>query len=631
MNRNKIIVNQTGTVLRVDLSKGKILVEPLDRELAAGFIGGRGINSAMLYEEVPSGTDALSPGNRIIFGTGPLTGTLSPGSGRYTVTSKSPLTGIHGDSNAGGFWGPELRFAGYDHLVVQGRSDKPVYLWVNDNNVEVRDASRLRGRTTWETEMMIKEELGDPDVQVASIGPAGENLVRYACIINNLWRAAGRTGMGAVMGSKNLKAVAVRGTGDVDVAKPVELMEYVKELNGLIMADAGYSLWSKYGTPGLINPANALGILVTENDRRSTFKGADKISGETFCEEYAVRSNACFNCPMHCGHFYAAGGENATFGGGPQFAALANLGSRCNNDDLKSILKMNSMCNQQGIDVCSAGVALSFAMECFERGIITRRETQGIELGWGDSQSMMTMLGRISFREGFGSILAEGAWRASQIIGKDSYKYAMTVKGADSPDYDPRALKGWGLAYAVSTRGGDHLRALPALELLNSPQEYEKLGLPAAGDRFSYDNKAILVKWHEEVRAVADSLEICKFLTRTALLSPEYLVRLFELVTGTAITEGELLRAGERTINIERMFCIREGISRRHDTLPERYMREPLPDGPGKGEVIDIEKMLDEYYTLRGWDVETGIPTVGKLNELGLNSCSACSQAEEER
>lgn len=624
-------MDQVRTVLRVDLTKKKILTRPLDRELAAGFIGGRGVNSAMLYGEVQAGIDALSPDNRIIFGTGPLTGTLSPGSGRYTVTSKSPLTGIHGDSNAGGFWGPELRFAGYDHLVVQGRSDKPVYLWINDGSVEIRDALRLRGKTTWETELMIKEELEDPGVQIASIGPAGENLVRYACIINNLWRAAGRTGMGAVMGSKNLKAIAVRGTGDADVAKPDELVEYVRELNGLIMADAGYSLWSKYGTPGLINPANALGILVTENDRRSTFEDADKISGETFCGEYAARSNACFNCPMHCGHFYAAEGENAVFGGGPQFAALANLGSRCCNSDLSSILKMNTICNQQGIDVCSAGVALSFSMECFERGIITRRETQGIGLGWGDSLSMISMLEKISGREGFGNVLAEGAWRASQIIGKDSYRYAMTVKGADSPDYDPRGLKGWGLAYAVSTRGGDHLRALPALELLDSPREYEKLGLPAAGDRFSYDNKAILVKWHEEVRAVADSLEICKFLTRTALLSPEYLVKLYELVTGTAITAGELLRAGERTVNIERMFCVREGISRRHDTLPERYMKEPLPGGPGKGEVINIEKMLDEYYALRGWDAGTGIPTAGKLNELGLNRCTACSRAEEEQ
>ncbi len=611
-----ILTDLTRTVLRIDLSGKRVLTEPLDIALAASFIGGRGINSTLLYQEVHAGIDPYSPENRIIFGTGPLTGTLSPGSGRYTVTSKSPLTGIHGDSNAGGFWGPELRFAGYDHLIIQGRAERPVYLWINDGSIEIRDASYLWGKTTWETEIMIKEELEDPDVQVASIGPAGENLVRYACIINNLWRAAGRTGMGAVMGSKNLKAVAVRGTREVDVANPDALMEYVRELNNLILSDPTYSLWSKYGTPGLINPANMLGILVTENDRRSTFGHAEMISGETFCERFAIKSNSCFNCPMHCGHSYAAG---ATFGGGPQFAALANLGSRCNNSDLESILKMNTLCNQQGLDVCSAGVALSFSMECFERGIISHRETDGIELDWGNSQSMIAVLEKISCRKGFGDILAEGAWRASQIIGKNSYRYAMTIKGADSPDYDPRALKGWGLAYAVSTRGGDHLRALPAVELLNAPLEFEKLGLPVIKDRFSYDNKAILVKWHEDIRAVADSLEICKFLTRTTLLSPEYLVRLLELVTGVPITAGELLKAGERIINVERMFCVREGISRIHDTLPERYVTEPLPDGPGKGETIHIEKMLDEYYTERGWDLMTGIPTMEKLQELGLD------------
>jgi len=623
-----ILTTLIRTAARIDLSRKKILRQSLDKALVARFVGGRGINSAILYEEVSAGIDPYSPENRIIFGTGPLTGTLSPGSGRYTVTSKSPLTGIHGDSNAGGFWGPELRFAGYDHLVIQGRAEKPVYLWINDGTIEIRDASHIWGKTTWETELMIKEELEDPDIQVASIGPAGENLVRYACIINNLWRAAGRTGMGAVMGSKNLKAIAVRGTKEVSVEKPDELMEYVRELNNLILKDPAYRLWSKYGTPGLINPANMLGILVSENDRRSTFADADKISGETFCEKYAVRSNACFNCPMHCGHFYVVDSENIISGGGPQFAALANLGSRCNNSDLESILRMNTMCNQQGLDVCSAGVALSFSMECFERGIITCYDTDGLELDWGNSQSMITVLEKISCREGFGDLLAEGAWRASQIIGKNSQKYAMTIKGADSPDYDPRALKGWGLAYAVSTRGGDHLRALPALELLNAPEEYKKLELPAIGDRFSYDKKAVMVKWHEDVRAIADSLEICKFLTRTTLLSPEYLVNLLRLVTGITMTSDQLLRAGERTINIERMFCVREGISRQHDTLPERYKKEPLPDGPGKGETINIEKMLDEYYTERGWDLKTGIPTIKKLNEIGLNKISESFQTK---
>lgn len=614
-----IFTNSSVTAIRIDLSEKKVLIQPLDIELIAQFIGGRGINSKILYDEVPAGTDPYSSENRLIFGTGPLTGSLSPGSGRYTVTSKSPLTGIHGDSNAGGFWGPELRFAGYEHLIIHGKSDKPVYLWIYNENIEIRDASHLWGKTTWETDLIIKKELGDPDIQVACIGPAGENLVRYACIINNLWRAAGRTGMGAVMGSKNLKAIAVRGTGTVNVAKPMELMEYVEELNDLIISDPSYVRWSQYGTPGLVNPANKLGILVTQNDRCSTFIGADKISGETFHEKYSIKSNSCFNCPMHCGHFYVAISENITFGGGPQFAALANLGSRCSNSDLTSILKMNSFCNRQGIDVCSAGVALSFAMECFEKGIITSKEMDGIELNWGDAQSMMEMLSKIVSREGFGNILAEGAWRASQIIGKNSHKYAMTIKGADAPDYDPRALKGWGLAYAVSTRGGDHLRALPALELVNSQEEYNKLGLPMIGDRFSYDKKGVLVKWHEDVRTISDSLEICKFLTRTTLLSPKYLTKLLELVTGIRMTTDELLRVGERIINVERMFCVREGITRQDDTLPERYLKEPLPNGPAKGETVELEKMLDEYYTERGWNVKSGIPTVEKLKNLGLD------------
>lgn len=623
-------MTSTRFTARVNLSTGKIFAYRFDESLESMFLGGRGVNSALLYDEVAAGTDPFSPENRLIFGTGPLTGTLSPGSGRFTITSKSPLTGIHGDSNAGGFWGPELRFAGYDHLIIEGRANKPVYLWIDDGMIEILDAAHLWGKTTWETDLIIKEELDDPSIQVACIGPAGENLVRYACIINNLWRAAGRTGMGAVMGSKNLKAVAVRGTGTVFTAKPDELKEYVKELNDLLLSDPSYSLWSKYGTPGLINPANMLGILVTENDRRSTFEDAEKISGETFCEKYAVKSHACFSCPVHCGHYYVADNSKIIAGGGPQFAALANLGSRCCNSDLASILEMNTLCNQLGIDVCSAGVSLSFSMECFERKIISKFDTNGIELDWGNSESMILLIEKISRREGFGNILAEGAWRASQIIGNNSHKYAMTIKGADSPDYDPRALKGWGLAYAVSTRGGDHLRALPALELVNTPHEYEKLGLPAAGDRFSYTNKAILVKWHEDVRAVADSLEICKFLTRTTLLSPEYLAKLFELVTGASVTAGELLRSGERIINIERMFCMREGISRIHDTLPERYMKEPLPDGPGKGETISIEKTLDEYYTERGWDIITGNPTERKLDDLGLKEFINKSKIEAE-
>jgi len=627
-----------GTILKVDLTREKIFKEPLDRDLAANFLGGRGINSKILYDEVKPGIDPLSPDNVLIFGAGLLSGTIAPSCGRLTITAKSPLTGIHGDANSGGHFAPEMKFAGYDHIVFYGKAERPVYLWVDDDDIQLRDAHQLWGGDTWETTKAICKEVGDPEVQVACIGPAGESLVKFACVINSLTRANGRTGMGAVMGSKNLKAVAVRGTKAIEVARPDEFERACYEALDKIKAAPFYKVISVLGTPLLIRTTNATGRLITMNGQRGEFEeGVENLAGEAFLEKYVVKSKGCFGCPTHCSHFYAV--EEGPYAGtreeGAEFdGGIASFGSRCGNSDLAACLRANHLCNRLGMDTICCGGTIAFLMECWQRGVITEKDTGGIALEWGNADAIVELVEMTAFRKGLGGIVAEGTARAAKRIGKGSERWAITIKGMTPNNGDYRATKGGAFAQCVSTRGSDHLRASPLVEYMRlTPEKTEMIfaerigtteGARALHSPRAYDGKASVVAWLENLLAAEDALGICKFNTwwwSLDMLGPVDLAKMASAATGTHIDEKGLMKIGERIYNIERCFLVREGITRKDDYPPRRWVEEPSPTGPAKGELIDpkrFEQMLDEYYAFHGWDKNTGVPTREKLEELGL-------------
>ena len=617
-----------GRVLRIDLTSKEVSSEPLSKELMSNYIGGRGLNSRRLYDEMRPGISPFDPENPLLFAVGPLGGTLCPGSGRTTVTSLSPLMVVGndspglGDGNVGGFWGPELKYAGYDQVIITGKSEQPVYIFIDDEDVNIKEGSHLWGKLINEADQIIKEEVGDTNIHIGCIGPAGENLVRFACVIFDLARAVGRSGMGAVMGSKNLKAIAVRGSKSVKVADPAKLEDLTKKAYDAISVDVNYPAWSVYGTPGLIELANTLGILTTRNFQTGVFEGADDIGGWNFVHNYSVKSKGCHACPLHCSHYYEIkeGQYKGVSAGGYEFTAT-NVGSRIGNRDLPSMLCAWELFDVLGLDSTSTGGVISFAMECFEKGILSRKETDGLDLTWGNAQTMLALIRKIAYREGFGDVLAEGSYRAAKQIGKDALRYAMVTKGVEHIEFDPRGVKGWGLAYAVSNRGADHLRALLGAELGMMPEQAEAMwGTPEAADRLSIKGKGSMVKWHEDNRAVVDCLEMCKFLARTALISPSWFVRFLKAVTGVSFSERQIMKVGERINNLERAINVRQGLTRKDDTLPERFLTEPLPEGPNKGQVCELKPMLEEYYKVRGWNESTGIPKREKLEELGLSN-----------
>ena len=609
-----------GSILRIDLSNHKIMKEPLDTGMASKFIGGRGLNGITLYREVGPDTDPMSPENRLIFGVGPCNGTISLGSGRCTVTGKSPLTGIFGDSNFGGNWAAELKYAGYDQLIIQGKAHSPVYAWVDDDDVEIRPADHLWGKTISETDRILREEIGDPMVQIAYIGPGGERLIKFANIMSNLYRSAGRTGMGCVMGSKNLKAIVLRGTGGVKVANPQLLMDVIQKAYGILRADKVAQLWGDQGTMCLSEKYNLLGTMCGHNFQ-IPYLDTSKYTGEVFDRKYKVKNRACMGCPLHCGSFNEiTDGPRAGYRWGKmEYGSSDNFLTRLGLDDLEFAMEACRYTDEYTVDSVSLGGAMSFAFECYEKGILTEKDTDGLRLEWGNKEAVWKLMENIVNKKGLGEILAEGSRRASEIIGKGSEEYALHTKGLDHVEADPRGLMAWGLGYAVSSRGADHLRALPAFEMFISPDRAKELfGAEEAGDRFATKGKARMVKWYEELRAFEDSMEVCKFICRTELNFPGPLAEILEAVTGMGITEKDVLPIGERIVNLERAFNVREGIRRADDSLPRRFLEEPLPFGPAKGHVHKLEPLLDDYYHARGWDKETGIPNDEKLEELGL-------------
>jgi aldehyde:ferredoxin oxidoreductase len=613
-----------GSVLRVDLTDGTVRRHPTEVHLARSFLGGRGLNVKRLWDEVPPHTDGLAPENILVFGVGPLVGTLFPGGARFNVTAMSPQTGILGDSNAGGFFGPELKFAGYDQLLVQGKADQPVYLWISDDRVELRDARQLWGLDVWDATLAIKQELGDPNIQVATIGQAAENGVLFAGIFVNLNRAAGRTGMGAVMAAKNLKAVAVRGTGLFPVADMPRFRDLIARLDQAIYDHPEYETRVRLGTTQLLKSLNDIGALPTRHFQRGRFEHADAVSGETIEQLYKVKSKACFGCTVPCSRFLVV--DDPRFPDlrleGPEYEPLAGFTARVGNSDLALALRCVALANRYGMDAISLTEVISWAMECHQRGLLSAEEADGLNLEWGNADTILTLIHKVAHREGFGDFLADGVRRASQRLGRGSDVLAMHGKGLEVFQADPRAIKGYGLGNAVASRGADHLRSEPWFELSNDPEEgIRRFGLPETAFRLETRGKGLLVKHYEEMAAISDSMEVCKnTYNNMEVLSWEDTAELLQAATGWNFTGEEVRLVGERIVNLERLIIAREGITREDDRLPQRFLDQQMPEGsgPSTGSTLQLDQMLDEYYRARGWDQDSGLPTRRKLEELGL-------------
>ena len=593
-----------GRLLRVDLTKGLVKVEELPEGVLRAFIGGKGLGAWLLYRELAAGVDPLGPENRVAFLTGPATGTAIPGSSRLASAFKSPLTGIWGESYCGGAIAHELKAAGLDAVLISGRAEKPVMLVITDGGAELRPAEHIWGLDTFEAEEAIKKELGK-GFQVLTIGPAGEKLVRFACACHSRGRQLGRCGIGAVMGSKNLKAMAVRGSGEVGVARPDELEELVGELRA--KAREVLRGLSEYGTPGIMARTNATGTLPTRNWMEGSFPGYPKIGPKAMRERIVVASRACRGCPVGCAKLSEVreGPYAGTRVEGPEYETLFALGSLCYNDCLEAIAKLNELCDRLGLDTISTGNVLAFAMECYERGIIGPEDTGGLDLRFGNHEAMVEAVKRIAMREGaFFSLLAEGVARAARAIGKGAEDIAIHVKGVEPPGYDPRGLKGVALAYAVSARGACHLRHVAYRPNLTGQHPFRP-GVEV--DRLSYEGQAEIVVELEDFYAVVDSMVLCRFLCLPTIgpILWEGLTAIYSAITGLDAKPEGLRAIGAKINDLVRAFNVREGIRREHDTLPRRFFEHPV-----RGEVVDksaFERMLNEYYALRGWD-EQGVP-----------------------
>ncbi len=625
-----------GKYLRIDLSTGQVKSVPLDAAMCETWLGGNGWGARILFSEVPPQTDPLSPGNKLILATGPINGTLMPNSGRLECVAKSPLTDMYGDSNAGGFFAPEMKYAGWDMFVIEGKSPGPVYILIEDDDVRILDASAIWGKDTMETERAIQKAHKDEAIKVACIGPAGENLVRYACIQVTPRRSLGRSGMGAVMGSKNLKAVAVRGHGTIPIAEPERFYDVAVKSHQGIRENAIYPAVSRYGTAGIVTLMDRIGRFPTKNFQLGHFDKVEAISADTLRQNHFVKDIACFGCPIACDKIYTV--REGEFAGltvrSVEYETLGGYGASLDNDNLPSILKANDIVDRLGLDTISAGRCISFAYELWEKGIITGKDTGGLELKWGEWRPALKLLEMIAYRRGFGDLLAEGVRRAAERIGKGSDYYAMHVKGQEIAAQDGRAQQSMGLAHATSNRGADHLKAFPTIDETGYPDEarrrYGEAYLPEMAQPQANKHKGFLIKDGEDFAAVVDSSGNCKS-GGTFVLAQIYWDDMAEAIssaTGMKMSADALKRVGERIYNLQRVYNVLCGISRKDDTLPKRFLTEPSPSMSAKGNVCRLEPMLDDYYRLRGWDPETGYPTRGKLMELGLED--ACRRLEAE-
>ncbi len=620
-----------GYYLEVDLTSGKLRKREMENEWVRLYLGGTGVAARILWDRTSPATDPLSPDNVLVVGTGPLTGVMFSPSGRFMFASKSPLTGIWGESHSGGFFGPEMKYAGFDFIIIHGRSPKPVYLFLRDGEAELRDASHLWGRETHETTDIIREELRDPSIEVSAIGPAGENQVLYGCITVDYYRAAGRTGMGAVMGSKNLKAIAASGSLPLEAHD----MDAYLEANQREMERNHAEIWKdfllslkKYGTTDLVAMINEIGRLPTKNHWTGYFEKAEDIGPEVIAAKYRIAQEACHGCSIGCKYIYRvmdgefAGGP----AGGPEYETLMAFGSNCLNNNIESILHLGTRCDLLGMDTISCGKTIGFAMELWEKGILTAKDTGGIDLSWGNVESMVQLVEMIAKREGIGNLLANGVKKAAEQLGGDAWMYAVHCKGLEASGQDPRAHQSVGLTYATNVRGADHLRCLSSLEELGFPE----IAISRSGEDkaeaimniMSPQYKGELIKDIEDLYALVDSAVICKYGT---MWPPIYYFDTFENVIAplTGMTEWSdkrfVRQAAERISHLRRAYNHRLGITRKDETLPRRLLKEPMPTGPSKGGLPDLDVMLDEYYDYRGCSRETGLPKREVLIELGLD------------
>lgn len=592
-----------GKILRVNLTEKTIKTEALDMELAKKYLSGRGLAGKMWTDEVSADVDALSPDNKVFIATGALTGTNAPTSGRFMVVTKSPLNGTLAGSNSGGYWGPQLKFAGYDMVVLEGKADAPVYLSICDDKVEIKEAGHIWGKDVYEATSILKSEFGDNQAKVLTIGPAGENLSLMASVMNDLYRAAGRNGVGAVMGSKNVKAIIVRGTGKVENADPEAMKSVLKNALQKIRENGvtGQGL-PTYGSAILVNIINENGVYPVNNFQESYDADADLISGETMAEKYLVKKEACYRCPIACGRYCK---WNEGEGAGPEYETVWVFGSNCGIHDYDAIHQANDLCNKLGLDTISVGATIAAGMELFQRGYIKPEELDGTPLEFGNVKGMVEWVRKIAYREGLGTKMALGSYRLAESYG--AADLSMSVKKQELPAYDPRGVQGQGLQYATNNRGGCHVRGY-----LISP---EILGLPEKLDRFTLEGKAGWVKIFQDLTSVIDSVGLCLF-SSFALGLTDY-TELVNAITGFNYSDEELLACGERIWNNERLHNLRVGYTKDDDTLPKRFLKDPIPDGPSKGHVHRLEELLPEYYSVRGWD-EDGVPTPEHLNNLRM-------------
>ncbi len=597
----------TGKILDVDLTSAVVSEAELDRSLAEDYMGGKGFGAKILYDQLPPGCEPLSADNILVFATGPLTGTLAPASGRFEVCTKSPATGLWLDSNCGGFFGPELKFAGYDMVIIRGKAAKPMLLVIDDNKFELKPAGDLWGMDAITTHRQIKETCGH-DYKVACIGPAGEKGVLFAGIISE-YRALGRGGAGEVMGSKNLKAIAVRGNGSIPIFDPAVFMKTCREsFNELANSPDTGGGRQKYGTNVILSLMDEVGLHPVRNFQKGKFEGAARVN-EDVIEAHYVRNKACFGCPIYCSKIAEVkeGKYKGSFTEGPEYENVWAFGANCENVDVGAIIQAEYLCDYYGLDAITAGNVIGFLMECVEKGILKETDI-GFPLTFGNDESIINAIHLIGKGQGPGKLWGQGVKKLAEQI-EGAQDLAMHVKGLELPAYDPRGSAGMALAYATSDRGGCHLRSWPIGE--------ELLATEGRMDLVSLEFKAELVKTQQDLFGMINCSGMCLF--ATFAVSLKQITPFLHSVTGLEVysSSEEVMKIGERVNNLVRLFNIREGLSRDLDTLPTRFFSEPLKEGPSRDRVVELDQLMEEYYMVRGWD-EEGAPKEKKLRELGI-------------
>lgn len=613
LKEEKPMYTSQGKLALVNLTSGEVQITYTPLKLVKKYLGGRGLNMYYLHKLLKPGVDPLSPDNVLIFGAGMLTGTLAPNSGRMNITAKSPESGILGDANIGGFFGAEMRLAGFDRLIILGRASSPIYLYLEDGRLEIRPADQYWGYNVNDTQKRLRQDIGD-DIQAACIGRSGERLVRMACVMTGLKNAAGRGGMGAVMGSKNLKAVVARGNLGLQVHDAEGLYKTRQELQQYLLNSKVCQSLGKLGTPLLYENSNQLGAMRTNNSQLNSF--AESLNASEV-EKFAEKMLSCYNCVVHCRHRNKLGGE------GPDYSTLALLGANCGLADTAKVIELNNLVNDLGLDSSSTGTIIPWAIELYERGIIDDNLT-GQPLEFGNFELVKALIIDIAERRGLGNLLAESS-QAVRFFGEESKDHLIAVKGLPQSDpHDVRYIKSFALGIATSSRGADHLRSRPTLDILGLPAGLtEKIyGDPISTDLTTYDNKEKMVYYHENMYVATDCLGICKFVCHSFnsphLLKDEHFAVLVKYTAGLEFTPAEFKEIAKRVIDLERIINMREGITRADDTLPRRYFDDEMPDGKTRGQKIDRQefaRMLSLYYKLRNWD-DDGKPAPGRRAEL---------------